>query len=425
MINQKSIDAVDTATYGARFRKPLYDSYCFANIPGTIEHVLTGKTERPTLPHDVLGNLGTDYDQVVLMFVDAFGWRFFERYQDKYPFLKRIVDQGVASKLTSQFPSTTSAHVTTIQSGQSLSEHGVFEWYYYEPTFERMISPLKCAFARDMRPGALVEAGIDHTMLYPRETFYQDLKRRGVTSYVYQSNEFTPSPYNDVVSNGVDHLFPFLTWPEALTELTNNLQNSSRPAYHYLYFAKIDSMGHKYGPNSPQFDAEVDIFFTTLERLLYNQAAGECGKTLFLMTADHGQVEIDPATTVYLNKELPESESWMKTTESGELMAPGGSARDLFLYIKDEHLDEAHEKISNLVEGKAEVHRVADLLEQNFFGDQPSDKLLGRLGNLCILPYANESIWWYEEGIFDQTFYGHHGGLTPQEMDTLLLALPL
>jgi hypothetical protein len=31
-------------------------------------------------------------------------------------------------------------------------------------------------------------------------------------------------------------------------------------------------------------------------------------------------------------------------------------------------------------------------------------------------------VWWYEAGRFEQGFYGSHGGLTREEMETLLLA---
>jgi hypothetical protein len=46
--------------------------------------------------------------------------------------------------------------------------------------------------------------------------------------------------------------------------------------------------------------------------------------------------------------------------------------------------------------------------------------MLSRLGNLVILPYEQESVWWYEKG-FEQKHYGHHGGLTPQEAEIPLL----
>ena len=143
MINNKSIINVNESTFSTEFRKPLYDSYCFSNIPGTIEKLLTGHTDKKKLPDDTTPN--KEYDKVVLFFVDAFGWRFFERFQDQYPTLKRFVDHGIVSKITSQFPSTTAAHVTTIHTGKSVGQSGIFEWYYYEPKLDMMIAPLVAA----------------------------------------------------------------------------------------------------------------------------------------------------------------------------------------------------------------------------------------------------------------------------------------
>ena len=57
-------------------------------------------------------------------------------------------------------------------------------------------------------------------------------------------------------------------------------------------------------------------------------------------------------------------------------------------------------------------------------GEQDSSKeLLARIGDIVILPYAKESVWWLEPGRFDQHYYGHHGGLTPQEMDDIVAFL--
>src|SRR3954451_15796858 len=116
MINARANDAVGGSRFSATFRKPLYSSYCFSRIPATINYLLTGQ-DGQTLPMDVLGKLPTRYRRVILLFVDAFGWRFFERYADDYPFLRRFVEEGVVSQLTAQFPSTTAAHVTTIHTG--------------------------------------------------------------------------------------------------------------------------------------------------------------------------------------------------------------------------------------------------------------------------------------------------------------------
>ncbi|HMA78871.1 MAG TPA: alkaline phosphatase family protein, partial [Candidatus Paceibacterota bacterium] len=193
----------------------------------------------------------------------------------------------------------------------------------------------------------------------------------------------------------------------------------------YFYYGDIDGAGHKFGPNSNEFEAEVDKFFTNLEELFVKIVEGNCGKTLMLMTADHGQTDIDPSTTIYLNQALPEIINWTKTNAKGDLLVAGGSCRDMFLYIKDEYVETALKELKILLDEIAEVYLVQDLIDQGFFGDNPSDKLKSRIGNICVLPYKNDSVFWWEEGRFEQNFYGHHGGLTPAEMDSMFLALEL
>jgi hypothetical protein len=153
---------------------------------------------------------------------------------------------------------------------------------------------------------------------------------------------------------------------------------------------------------------------------------GKTGKTLFIMTADHGQVEVDPRTTFYLNKEFCGIERWFKTGAKGCPLVPAGSARDMFLHIKEDCVDRVITLLQQRLDGKAEVYRTQELLAQRFFGQhEPLPALLNRLGNVVILPYANETVWWYEEGKFSMHFRGHHGGLTPEEMEIPLLVLPL
>jgi len=80
-----------------------------------------------------------------------------------------------------------------------------------------------------------------------------------------------------------------------------------------------------------------------MEHIFLKALAGSRKKILFLLTADHGQVKVDPRTTIYLNREpaFTGIEKYMKINRNGELIVPAGSARDFFLYIKPEALDEA------------------------------------------------------------------------------------
>ncbi len=99
------------------------------------------------------------------------------------------------------------------------------------------------------------------------------------------------------------------------------------------------------------------------------------------------------------------------------MLVPAGSARDMFLYIQDDLLEEAHKFLSSRLQGIADVVTTRQLIDEGFFGPSISETFLSRVGNLVILPYRYQSVWWWEEGKFQQWHYGHHGGLTPQEME--------
>ena len=386
------------------FVKPRYDAGGFAGIPDRITNAFESGS----------------YDAVVLFLVDAFGWRFFERFQDA-PILQRLAKHGKIEKLISQFPSTTAAHVTTIHTGWNVGQSGVHEWIYYEPQLDAIIAPLLFSYsvggkARD----TLKASGVQPASLYPRGIFYPALTKLGVESHVLGAQEYTPSTYSSTVMAGAE-LHSFKTLSEAFVNLGLLLEKQTKPIYAHLYFDKIDALCHEYGPNSPQIEAEIQTFLLMLE-YYFERMFNDKKRVLFLMTADHGASEVDPQTTVYLNTDsrFAGFERFIKTKRTGQLLVPAGSPRDLFLYIKDELLDEAHVFLSKHFEGKADVVKTEDLIAEGYFGAEVSSRLRERIGNLVILSYRYESVWWYEKGKFEQRYYGHHGGLTPQEMETIL-----
>jgi predicted AlkP superfamily pyrophosphatase or phosphodiesterase len=423
MINADSVKAVAAGRFGEHFLRPRYDAYGFARIPQTIRACLVAG-EQPGVDFGPRQDLYQQYDAVILLFVDAFGWRFFEQYAGSSPFLRRIADEGLVCKLSSQFPSTTAAHVTAIHTGLPVGRSGVYEWYYYEPLLDALIAPLLYSFAGDTRRNTLARTNIGPQALYPTRTLYQDLRRHAVESVVLQHKAYALTPFSNVVTDGA-RVVAYHTLPEALVSLAGLLARQRAPTYYFVYIDSIDAIGHHYGPESPQFAAEIEVFLATMELVLHPALGQAHRRTLLLLTADHGQVAIDPATTVYLNREIPELEAYLKLNRSGQLLVPAGSCRDMFLHVKEQYLDEARALLSRKLAGRAEVYSVRDLIDQGFFGaEAPAPEFMGRVGDLVILPYAGEAVWWYEKDVFEQRFYGSHGGLTPQEMETLLLALP-
>ena len=426
MLNATSLNTVNTSRFSQRFVKPLYSSYCFANLPATIQYLLTG-TGQSTLPVDVFGSLPTRYNKVVFFFVDAFGWRFFGQHADKHPLLKTFLQQGAVSKLTSQFPSTTLAHVTCIHTGLNVAQSGMYEWNYYEPLVDAVITPLRFSYAGDSKADTLRASGLAPEAFYPTRTVHQTLQSLGVQSHIFQPAAYAHSTYSNIIFKGARALHPFRNLEDALDELTLHvLDKEESPACYLMYYDKIDSASHLAGPGSAAVANEIEYFFSALEQRLYQRLRKLTGDTLLILTADHGQIEVSPSTTFYLNREIPQIERYLQTSKSGAPLVPAGSARDMFLHVREEMLGEALDLLSRTLAGRAEVYRTDDLIAQNFFGSPaPSAAFRARVGNLVILPYAHETVWWHESGRFAMHFQGHHGGLTPEELEIPLLLLPL
>ena len=404
------------------FIRPRYDGGCFSDIPAFIRSVLVGDSASMLRP-DGFDRLPQRYQTVVLLFIDAFGWRFFEQTADRYPFLQRFVRQGSVSKLTSQFPSTTSAHVTALYTGRPVGQHGVFEWQYYEPIVDAIIQPLPFTFAGDKQPEKLSEGGIPGAALLPRNDFVQGLLAAGVTCYIGQPGALSGSTYSTMISEGAT-LLPFKTQPEMLVNLSLAIDEAEGPALFSVYLPQIDSICHDYGPGSLQLEAEMEACFAGLESWFRREQTRGRHDTLLMVTADHGQVAVDPETVVYLNL-LPEYAALkplLRTNRQGAVLAPAGSPRDMFLYIRPGKVEEAHGLLSPALADRAVVVRTSDLMDDGYFGPPPlSPAFLKRGGDLVILPFEGESVWWFEKDRFDMKFYGHHGGLTAGEMEIPLL----
>lgn len=408
------------------FIAPQYGGRCFADLPATIQYWLTGQGA-PALASEVLGECDKQYDLVFSFFVDSLGWELFHLYADENPFLKHLLQNGSVQKITSQFPSTTAAHVTCIHSGLPVGQSGVYEWQYYEPKLDAVICPLLFSYAGTAERDTLRAAGVDPKSLYPNVSIYEPLKERGVKSLIFGWRPFTPSTYSNVVMRGAE-LRPFLPLTEGLLNMAAHAHAATVPTYLFFYYGEIDTMCHTHGPYSIEVRAQIETFAHAMEKwfLPFVQNLGK--RALFIMYADHGHMRVTPQNTRYLNTlpTLKKIVPMLRKDARGNPLVPAGSPRDPFLYVQEDRLDEARAFLSEQLRGYADVIKSGELLDAGYFGPLPvSTQLLGRLGNLTVLPHPNNCVWWYEQDKFVQKYLGHHGGLSPTEMEIPLSLLEL
>jgi hypothetical protein len=419
VINERSLAAVDAARLPGGRVRPLYDSYGFARIPGTLLQ-LFGEREATALPADVLPELGAEAPRVVAVLIDALGWTFVERFAERAPLLARLRSEGVVSKLTTQFPSTTTAHVTTLHTVQPVGEHGSYEWFVYEPSLDRLVCPLTAGFAGEP-DGGLIAAGADLGAIYPQvDGFAARLARLEARCNLVQPAATVEAPFTRMMAataalHGVESA-------RAGAALAAQLAQASAPSLTLLYLDDFDTIGHELGPDDPRSEAVALDLLEAVEQELVAALAGTPG-ALVLLFADHGQLPTDPERCVYVNERCPQLVPLLRRGADGRPLAPAGSARDLFVHVRAGALDEALGLLEQLFGDDAWVAPTAQLAADGVFGPRISERFRARVGDIVVLPRAGVEAWWREPGRFEQKMRGHHGGLEPAEAETWLGAL--
>lgn len=403
---------------------PNYTGKGFANIPATILSFFGADTNKPSLdkqlfPLEKLQGI----KNIVLILLDGFGYLQWKRYAKDYRLISLIERKAPARQLTSVFPSTTAAALTTINTGLTPQEHGLFEWNVYFPELDAIITTLPFHRIADDKPDQLLEEEISPSLLYRGKTIYQRLQEKQVKTFVMNHSGYVDSAYSRVIHRGATRL-PFKSGAELSVNLRRLLEQVSGKTYAYVYWDGIDSAEHKHGPGTDYHAAEIELVTHMLETVFVRQLSPTVARqTLLIFTADHGQVNMDPQETVYLNR----FQSVMKAFSlgpNGKSILPAGGPRDVFLHIDSRKLNRVEKVISRLFQNKAAVIKTNLAINSGLFGNGTvSRRFKQRVGNLMILPHRNHTIWYRHPKTKKTKHFGHHGGLTPEEMLIPLAAI--
>ena len=353
------------------------------------------------IPHEVRRRVAAG-ERVALLLLDALGLRFLHRHDD-HPLLERLE----ITPLRSQFPSTTTAHVTTLHTGLAVQDHGLYEWNVLEPELDRIICPLRFTLAESKVSGEL-EDRLDPAVLLPGPTLYQTLD---VPCFVLQPQAIADSVFTRQAAHGAS-VHAFDTPADGMQALAGLMGIVDGPAYASLYWDEIDRAGHEHGPDSPEFHqaarAALDAIHERLEDL---------ADVTVLLTADHGQVPVSPERVDYLDELWPELPAMLSQPR------PAGSSRDVFLHVHEEHVDTVLAELSARLNdggggggdgGGARVLRATDLF------DRIGPRLAARLGQVAVLAAPGRQVWLRSAPANERWFRGQHGGLDPAETETYL-----
>src|SRR6185295_6431189 len=161
----------------------------------TIESMFGLVPDRPVFPREMWA--GRDRRRrVVLLLLDGFAFAHFLRYHRQHRFFSRIAERGDVHPLTSVFPSTTPAALTTLHTGLTPQEHGLPEWTVYFDELGTIVETRP--FRAHGTPGrdTLLQSGGQPRMLYEGDTIYTRLATSGIPSFVFQFHAYVDGAYS-------------------------------------------------------------------------------------------------------------------------------------------------------------------------------------------------------------------------------------
>ena len=170
------------------------------------------------------------------------------------------------------------------------------------PSLDAIIAPLLFSYAGDAERETLRTSGLDPRSLYPAETVYEGLAGRGMRSAAVQHRAITDTTFSRATLRGAA-VHPFDEGAGWVAAIAAALRAGPAPAYVFAYVDDVDWTGHHAGPASEAHVAAATGVLDALAELA--RALPADGETLLLVTADHGQVPVDPATTVFVNELWP------------------------------------------------------------------------------------------------------------------------
>lgn len=420
MLNNKALSLFTTIP-NSKITIPLYNRYSFSQIVPTILNLLLGENSENILSADCFGGKYPKPKRIVLFLLDAFGFKSFEKHSKDLKILKRVTSKGTVTPISSIFPSTTAAAISTINSGVLPSSHGVFEWFQFSKEVGQTIATLPFSTLEDTKRDSLLDLGFTPKILINTgETVFSKLRKNDVRPFIITDRTLASSAYNNVATEGAEKI-EYGTPAEGLANLKESLENYTEKSFYYFYTAKMDSAGHRFGVNSKQFSAEVANFWLTFEYVFSDFKKDK--ETLFLFTADHGLIDIPKENTYFLNRNIPEIKRFLKTNKNNEIIYPMGSPRDVFLHIKEAGLTRLYKILRKELKGKADVLFVNEAIKLGLFGgDVFSENIKSRLGQVLILPNETHTVWWDEPPKFGIHSIGHHGGISMPELLTFIAA---
>jgi hypothetical protein len=371
---------------------PDYKKNNLVNLVNSIISGFGGKTSHPHFKY--LAKEIKQSTNVILLVIDGMGSDVIEKIGKTNFFLRNKVQN-----LTSVYPPTTTAAITTIFTGLSPKEHGLLAWtmYFKEVDEDVMILPYKTTEGKTPRKKILPK------MI----SIFNKIKAE---KHIIMPQKMLQSPYNHSFIKSAQQ-WKYRNFNGMLTKIKDAIKSSSKKKYVYAYWPKYDLTCHQFGKESKDAKEHLKKLNLALEKFV-KKIRGT--NTLLLITADHGFITSGKKRTVELSQHATIRECLSRPVT--------GEPRSAFCYVYPEKRQLFEKYVKHKLSKYCQLYKSKDLVKKGFFGEgKAHPHLLDRLGDYVLITKENY--------IFTDTmkhfFKGHHAGLSKEEMTIPLIKVKL
>ncbi|NEX21248.1 alkaline phosphatase family protein [Thiorhodococcus mannitoliphagus] len=383
--------------------KPDYQGGGIVNLMSSIIQGRGGRSDHPPLsllpPHELAGAT-----HVILLVIDGLGADWLARHGPE-----TLLSCSLRGAITSVFPPTTAAAITTYLTGAAPLEHGLTGWF----TYLRELGCVMTVLPGEPRYGGVSyrRAGIDPKSLFPAASVFARISARGfAVSPAFIAN----SDFNRVHTRGAE-ILTFETLDQAFRQCLRVLRPGPRwslgnkpqgPSYTYVYWPRLDSIGHELGIESDAARAHL----LEIDQAIHDFILAAKGTdTLLLVCADHGQLDTLPTDVI----DIDEHPRLAQTL----LLPICGEPRAGFCYLKADARADFESYCEHELRGLVDLIPSRQLVEDGYFGEGIAHPhFMDRVGDFCMLPRGSRVL---NERLPSEPPYrqiGVHGGLSSLEL---------
>lgn len=228
-------------------------------------------------------------DPVVLVSIDGFRWDYLDRYAAETPNLRQLRAEGVSAEgLIPAFPSNTFPAHYTIVTGQRPTRNGMLNNTMFDAASGLAFIYNRPGYAQDPQ-------------WWGGEPIWITAVKQGrvsATSF-WPGSEAPIDGLHPTYWKPFNYRIPFAT---RLEEVAGWLDRpaAERPALVTFYLEETNSVGHRYGPSSPELRAAVqqmDIAFGAMRARLERDGR----RINWVVVSDHGMIEVDLQRLIVLD----------------------------------------------------------------------------------------------------------------------------